>query len=453
MPTPEAQPEPNSDQEPHGKTPRRFYLNRTEDISGVSGTGHIADGVLWPDGSVSIRWLGDRPSTVWWSSFADVEHVHGHGGRTTIVWIDPELCATLAERFSTHDLRVCTLDRDRAAAERDRYKDEYLRACQTIARMHEAATGRVGEAPARGVVEDVADLRAERDRLGEQLAESETAGHRLLQRAERAEEQLAAVRRQLDSSEETLRTAFCDALSEPRGRNWGHLVERARAITAHRAELIEQRAAEREAAAKKAEHLTQQRLTELHDQLAAALGAPRATPWPDLIHGVRTAGNAVRGAFGEPADAAARQPHADAIARGVQSWMTLDLHQALNRPLNNAADSANQGFDSWSDWWADLIGQVRNGYMLASYRAGTTNPTPAADPMTPKWATDVPGLEDDCRAGLLANEGAVDRCILKGAHIEHQSADGTRWTNTDDLDLTDAPYITGRRSPAPEAEQ
>lgn len=38
-------------------------------------------------------------------------------------------------------------------------KADYLRACQTIAAMHEAATGRTGEAPTLGVVEDVAALR------------------------------------------------------------------------------------------------------------------------------------------------------------------------------------------------------------------------------------------------------------------------------------------------------
>lgn len=37
--------------------------------------------------------------------------------------------------------------------------DDYSGACKTIALMHEAATGRKGMAPARGVVEDVADLR------------------------------------------------------------------------------------------------------------------------------------------------------------------------------------------------------------------------------------------------------------------------------------------------------
>lgn len=68
---------------------RRFHLQRTTDITGVSGTGRVADGVLWPDGTVSIRWAGPRPSTVFWNSLANAEHVHGHGGHTVIVWDDP----------------------------------------------------------------------------------------------------------------------------------------------------------------------------------------------------------------------------------------------------------------------------------------------------------------------------------------------------------------------------
>lgn len=70
--------------------PRRFYLHRHTDITGVSGTGRVADGVLWPDSTVSIRWRGDRPSTVHWDRIADAEHVHGHGGHTRIVWLDFE---------------------------------------------------------------------------------------------------------------------------------------------------------------------------------------------------------------------------------------------------------------------------------------------------------------------------------------------------------------------------
>jgi hypothetical protein len=69
---------------------RRFHLQRDHDVSGVSGTGKVAEGTLWSDGTVSVRWLGDRPSTVNWASIDDALHVHGHGGHTRIVWEDPE---------------------------------------------------------------------------------------------------------------------------------------------------------------------------------------------------------------------------------------------------------------------------------------------------------------------------------------------------------------------------
>ncbi|AEW92929.1 MULTISPECIES: hypothetical protein [Streptomycetaceae] len=71
--------------------PRRFHLQRDTDITGASGTGRVADGVLWPDGTASVRWRGPRPSVVFWGGgIADAESVHGHGGYTRIVWDDPE---------------------------------------------------------------------------------------------------------------------------------------------------------------------------------------------------------------------------------------------------------------------------------------------------------------------------------------------------------------------------
>ncbi|MFC8267825.1 hypothetical protein ACFUIZ_19140 [Streptomyces cinereoruber] len=72
---------------------RRFRLQRHTDVTGVSGTGVVADGVLWPDGTASIRWRGDRPSAVFWDDIAHAEAVHGHGGATEIVWDDPEPAA------------------------------------------------------------------------------------------------------------------------------------------------------------------------------------------------------------------------------------------------------------------------------------------------------------------------------------------------------------------------
>ena len=70
--------------------PRRFYLQRDNDVTGASGTGRVADGVLWPDGTVTVRWRGERPSTVQWDLLADAKAIHGHGGASRIVWIDEE---------------------------------------------------------------------------------------------------------------------------------------------------------------------------------------------------------------------------------------------------------------------------------------------------------------------------------------------------------------------------
>lgn len=66
--------------------PRLFSLARDQDVTGVSGTGRVADGVLWPDGTVTVRWRGTRASTVLWPTLADAEAVHGHGGATRIEW-------------------------------------------------------------------------------------------------------------------------------------------------------------------------------------------------------------------------------------------------------------------------------------------------------------------------------------------------------------------------------
>lgn len=70
--------------------PRRFHLQRDHDVTGSSGTGRVANGVLWTDGTVSVRWVGERPSTVFWDRLEDAERVHGHGGHTRIVWDDPD---------------------------------------------------------------------------------------------------------------------------------------------------------------------------------------------------------------------------------------------------------------------------------------------------------------------------------------------------------------------------
>lgn len=70
---------------------RRFELHRTKDITGVSGTGVVADGLEFPDGVVALRWRGGFPTSVVFHDrgIESVRQVHGHGGATRIVWLDP----------------------------------------------------------------------------------------------------------------------------------------------------------------------------------------------------------------------------------------------------------------------------------------------------------------------------------------------------------------------------
>lgn len=82
---------------------RPFALQRDRDVSGISGTGIVALGIAWPDDSASVRWLGDRPSIVFWNDMADAVAVHGHGGATRVVWVDDEEQSTAADETNLHD--------------------------------------------------------------------------------------------------------------------------------------------------------------------------------------------------------------------------------------------------------------------------------------------------------------------------------------------------------------
>jgi len=46
--------------------PRLFRLERDVDSTGVSGAGHVADGVVWADGTATLRWFGAHASTANW---------------------------------------------------------------------------------------------------------------------------------------------------------------------------------------------------------------------------------------------------------------------------------------------------------------------------------------------------------------------------------------------------
>jgi hypothetical protein len=68
---------------------RRFVLARHEDITGLSGTGIIAEGVAWTGGPAFLHWLTDYEAFVQWPGGIDaILAVHGHQGATVVRWID-----------------------------------------------------------------------------------------------------------------------------------------------------------------------------------------------------------------------------------------------------------------------------------------------------------------------------------------------------------------------------
>lgn len=67
---------------------RTFNLIRNKDISGVSGIGKVAEGVVFGDGVTVVRWLSIvHPSTNIYASLEDVLKVHGHEGSTRIEFV------------------------------------------------------------------------------------------------------------------------------------------------------------------------------------------------------------------------------------------------------------------------------------------------------------------------------------------------------------------------------
>lgn len=71
---------------------RRFRLERTEDVSGSSGTGTVAEGVEYgPGGKVALFWApgaAGAQSVGLYDRIEDVVLIHGHDGRTAVVYHD-----------------------------------------------------------------------------------------------------------------------------------------------------------------------------------------------------------------------------------------------------------------------------------------------------------------------------------------------------------------------------
>ena len=67
---------------------KRAYLDRLKDISGISGTGKIAEVAVSSDGRVAVFWPEPFPSVAVFSNNKAMLGAHGHNGRTKLVYLD-----------------------------------------------------------------------------------------------------------------------------------------------------------------------------------------------------------------------------------------------------------------------------------------------------------------------------------------------------------------------------
>lgn len=68
---------------------KEFYLQRVEDESGVSGTGVVAGGVVFPSDKVVLDWQTFHTSLCIYQNLNDVEAIHGHHGKTLVIMGSP----------------------------------------------------------------------------------------------------------------------------------------------------------------------------------------------------------------------------------------------------------------------------------------------------------------------------------------------------------------------------
>lgn len=109
---------------------RLFELHRKEDETGISGTGRVAQGVVFDDGTVSMRWLTEYRSTCFYESIEHAIRIHGHNGKTDIVFCDqvgPEVDTAIVEKLVKAVAGRVEMTEEEAASQIRPVLDPYLK--------------------------------------------------------------------------------------------------------------------------------------------------------------------------------------------------------------------------------------------------------------------------------------------------------------------------------------
>ena len=144
---------------------------RHEDVHGVSGDGKVADVFEASNGKAVVVWISSNPSVVVYDNVKAVENVHGHGGKTEVVWEweaprDPDPMDAVIERkvAEAGGATGATAVDDVKDAEADAIADEIV---EDAKQATDRVAGKVAERFTQATVEKVemkaAEKQAEKD--------------------------------------------------------------------------------------------------------------------------------------------------------------------------------------------------------------------------------------------------------------------------------------------------
>lgn len=68
---------------------QEFYLLRKKDVSGVSGVGVVARGIVLPSHRVIMEWAMPFESITIFQNIGEVTQIHGHDGATQLILGSP----------------------------------------------------------------------------------------------------------------------------------------------------------------------------------------------------------------------------------------------------------------------------------------------------------------------------------------------------------------------------
>lgn len=69
---------------------RRFHLVRLEDLTGISGTGVVAEGCHFSNQKCVLSWVTKYQSVAVYDDIFELINVHGRDGKTIVRWVDEE---------------------------------------------------------------------------------------------------------------------------------------------------------------------------------------------------------------------------------------------------------------------------------------------------------------------------------------------------------------------------